>query len=203
MKKLFRILIIMFCLVMFDGVSSAQSPTDEKPLIIKGISLGMDIKEVRIKMENLLGKDWKVSFIGKTSDVLADYWQGDNNVFKMEIDWHSSSKSGIPDSKLIGEMRFSIQDKNNYYSGYISADKNNKVTRISFSGKLTDYLFSASKTEVEDFVDQFRRNYNLPEFNWFTGGWVYTTLNGYRLTIRTDKFLAIEDVPRKTKLKFD
>jgi hypothetical protein len=213
MRKIFRMLIILFCLVMLNGVSSAQSTTDEKPLIIKGISLGMDINEARMKMESLLVKDWRVSLVGKTEDVLADYRNGDNNVFKMQVNWHRSSsyKYDIPDSKLIGEMGFAIQDKNNYYSGYISADKTNKVTRISFSGKLTNYIFSASSIEVHDFVEQFRESYNLPEFNWIVGGWVYTSPKGYTLTIRTDKFLEIlaikteigEDVPKKTKLKFD
>src|SRR3989304_1770078 len=139
--------------------------------------------------------DWRVSLVGKTSDVLADYRNGDNRVFRMVVDWRLSSKSEGPDSKLIGEMGFAIQDKsNNYYSGYISADKSNKVTRISFSGKLTDYIFSVSDVEVHDFVEQFRMNYNMPEFKWIVGGWVYRSPNGYRLTIHTDKFLEIDAI---------
>jgi len=144
-------------------------------------------------MVNLLGKDWKVSPVGKTEDILADYRSGDTNIFLDNFAQRDPKRrTDISDFKFPGGWGFAIQGKNNYYSGYISADKSsNKVTRISFNGKITDHIFSASNTEVHDFVEQFRTYYNLPDFNWIVGGWTYASPNGYTLTIRKDKFLDI------------
>ena len=80
---------VLGMLTLSSATLAIAQQSSEKPLIIKGMRIGMDINEARTKMLNLLGKDWKVSPVGKKEDLLADYRLGDYDIFlgQVPIEW--------------------------------------------------------------------------------------------------------------------
>ena len=165
-------IISIFLLLTSISLANAQQEgaanKAEKPIIIKGLYLGMDIGEAKRIMEQLVGKEWTVSPIDITEKVVADYSSvgGDKEIF-------SDSQFYFP--FITGEKGFAIQSKNSKsYYGYISTDMSgNKVSRISLSGILIDYILDTKEIDVDVFVKQFTKYYNLPELNWIRHGWMY------------------------------
>jgi hypothetical protein len=202
MKQVIKFFVIAFIVLFYCNVTIAA----EKPLIIKGLYIGMDINEARNILTQLLGKEWKLSTVGKSVQVLENYRFGNTEIFGFKDD-----KSAFYSPPNVGDRGFAIIDHYDNYEGYISCDKNNdKVTRISFSGKLTDAVFSTAKIKVDDFVSSFWTNYDMPEFNWIPFGWMYTSPNGYTIKIKTNKLIDINKTPEeavkpgeKPKIKFD
>jgi hypothetical protein len=202
MRQAIKIVVIAFIVLFYCNVTMAA----EKPLIIKGLYIGMDINEARNILTQLLGKEWKLSTVGKSVQVLEDYRFGNTEIFGIKDD-----KSAFHSPPNVGDRGFAIIDHYGSYEGYISCDKNNdKVTRISFSGKLTDAVFSTAKIKVDDFVSSFWTNYDMPEFNWIPFGWMYTSPNGYTIKIKTNKLIDINKTPgepvkqgEQPKIKFD
>lgn len=192
-----RIVIIVLCLFCISHELQALANAEEKPLVIKGISLDMDIYEARMVMDKLLSKDWVVSSVGKSDNLLTDYRFGDELIFG----------NGKDKLSIVGKKGFFIKNRSDYYAAFVSADeKSNKINRISFSGKFSDELFSTSKISADDFVDAFRDYYNLPEFNWIAYGWIYSSRKyNYTLTIKIDKFIDVkkEQAPNKIKINFN
>jgi hypothetical protein len=185
-------------------ISNSQNvAASEKSLVIKGLYIGMDIHEARKIMESLLGHDWNISPIGETKKVLQDYRFGDEEIF-------GALGPSYLTASITGDRGFAIYNKSDYYCGYISTDKtNDKVTRISFSGRLTDYIFSTKAVDSHDFVKAFWTHYNMPEFNWIIAGWIYSSPKGYTIKIKTSKFIDIKkdedkkEDPNKFKIQFD
>lgn len=205
MRQVIRIVVIVFIVLFYCNVTIAA----EKPLIIKGLYIGMDINEARNILTKLLGKEWKLSAVGNSEKVLEDYKFGSSDIFgNRDIFW-SFRKPPVGDRGFaIIEICSRIFGNYDNYEGYISCDKNNdKVTRISFGEKLTDTLFATSEMNADDFVSLFRTNYDMPEFNWITHGWLYTSPNGYTIKIKTNKLIDINKTPleqmEKPKIKFD
>jgi hypothetical protein len=178
------VFIVMFC--------CSAVMAQEKPLIIKGLYIGMDVNDARKITEGLLGKEWTVSLVGDSMKVLEDYRFGAIEIFGKKLDMLSI----YTPQAMIGERGFAIISNSasdyNSYEGFIGADQNNRVTRISFSKKITNFLFSASKIDAEDFAPSFWKYYNMPEFGWIPYGWAYTSPNGYTVTIKTDKLIDIK-----------
>jgi hypothetical protein len=204
------IIILLFLCASNTSLANAQctcTPPAEKPLIIKGLSIGMDVYDARKVMEQFLSKDWKISPVGVT-DKLTDNYRfagGDREIFG------SLPKDNVLKPSIVGDWGFAVQvnSSDEPYHGYVSADKgNNKVTRISFGGKLTNSIFSSTKIEAEDFVKQFAEHYNMPEFNWIAFGWQYPSPKGYIVNITTDKLIdirkeTVKEPVKKPKIQFD
>jgi hypothetical protein len=156
----------------------------------------MDIYKARKIYEDLLSKDWIVSPIDSTSRLLENYQNdfGDRKIFN------------VYKPRIVGKRGFLIKNKDGYYGGFISDDENiNKVDQITFSGRLTDYIFSSATIDIDDFMEQFQNYYGLYFFSNIAGGWTYTSRNGYIITIMTDKRIDIKkcDLSKKTMIKFD
>jgi len=168
----------------------------EKQIILKGIYLGMDIGEARKIMEQLAGKEWTVTTVDITEKVMADYRAvgGDREIF-------SDARFYFP--FIAGEKGFAIQSKNpKAYYGYISTDASgSKVSRISLSGILVDYIFETKEIGVEVFVKEFTKYYNLPELTGVRHGWVYTNeKREYTLIITIWKLIDLKKDQTKAKL---
>ena len=194
MKRIITIITI-FIVLFFCSAVMAQ----EKPLIIKGLYIGMNVNDARNIIEKLLGKEWKITPIEDSMKVLEDYRFGETKIF--------GTKDSSRYQSIVGDRGFAIII-NTDYEGFISSDKNNKVTRISFSGQITNLLFSSSNINAKDFATSFWENYNMPEFNWIIAGWTYTSPNGYTIIIKTDKFIDIkkEEIAKlidKPNVKFE
>jgi len=203
MEKIIKLIAIALIVFVCCNVTIAA----EKPLIIKGLYIGMDINEARNILTQLLGKEWKLSNIGDSWKILQDYRFGNKEIFG-----GTDEHLGLYSKPNIGDRGFAIIDNDRNYEGYISCEKNNdKVTRISLSGKLTDIILSTAKLNAEDFASAFWTNFNMPEFNWIPFGWMYTSPNGYTIKIKTNKLIDInripidnsKDVADKSKIKFD
>jgi hypothetical protein len=201
MRYVIKIIVIAFSILFFCNVTIAA----EKPLIIKGLYIGMDINDARNILIQLLGKEWKIGIVGDSKQVLQDYRFGEEKIFGTRDKY-----LGTFTQPNVGDRGFAIIDNYNTYEGYMSCNNNDKVTRISFGGRLTDAIFSAAKVNAEDFASAFWNTYNMPEFNWIPYGWQYISPNGYSITIKTDKLIDIKvdtivDTIRKpnSKIKFD
>jgi len=198
MKRIITIITI-FIVLFFCSAVMAQ----EKPLIVKGLYIGMDVNEARNIIEKLLGKEWKITPIGDSMTVLQDYRFGETKIFG------TKDNLSIFRGSIVGDRGFAIIFKiYDSYEGFISSDKNNKVTRISFSGQIANLLFSSSNINAEDYATSFWKNYNMPDFNWIIAGWTYTSPNGYTIIIKTDKFIDIkkEEIAKlidKPNVKFE
>ena len=167
----------------------------EKPIILKGISLGMDIGEARRIMEELVGKDWTVTPVDITEKVVADYRSvgGDREIF-------SDARFYFP--FIPGEKGFAIQSKSpKAYYGYISTDASgSKVARISLAGILVDDIFDTKEIGAEVFVKQFTKYYNLPELTGVFHGWMYKNeKKEYALIITIWKLIDLKKDQTKAK----
>lgn len=200
-KRLFVIFeIVFFVAYLFSTIAIAEPPSakkvkaNEKLITIKGLSIGIDINAARKICEDLLGKDWIVSEIGARNELMADYQERARN------DW-------LP---ISGKHGFLIKKKDGYAGGlgFVSDDEENgRVTRITFSGELIDYIYSAEGVHADYFVEDFRAHFGLPDLPWIRGGWQYSSPYGYVLTIMNDKSIDIKKrvtaKPLRPKIKFD
>jgi hypothetical protein len=167
----------LFVTVAVAQVQGNAKP-NEKPIVLKGLSLGMDINEARKICANLLSKNWNISQIGAREKLMEDY----NDSFRREK---------MP---AVGMRGFLIKNKGGYIDGYgfISEDGLGKVTQITFSGELTNDIFSVQNTETDQFVSDFIDNFGLPELQWIKHGWSYKSAKGYELMITNEKAMDIK-----------
>jgi hypothetical protein len=185
MKKI-EIILVVAIITLFACSAFAS----EKPLIFKGLYIGMNSNDAKSIFTKKLGKEWKISDTGKTSEILPANFSGDDRIFGIS----DKRMNGHRTDANIGEYGFAIVNKDNSYEGFVSVNpKNGKVIRLSFSGQITDMLFSTSNISVDEFVSSFYRHYNMPEFGWIRHGWVYTSPLGYTITIYSDKFIDVKD----------
>jgi hypothetical protein len=191
-------IIIIASIIMLFACSAIAA---EKPLIFKGLYLGINSGEARNIFAQKLGKEWKISDTGMTSKILPANFSGDDRIFG----WPDKRMNGRRMDANIGEYGFAIISKNDSYEGFVSVNPaNGKVIRLSFSGEITDILFSTSNIYANEFVSSFSGNYNMPDFNWIPHGWIYTSLLGYIITIYTDKLIDVKnkEVPSQ-KINFN
>jgi hypothetical protein len=195
------LVIIVFVFLLLAGVStgiaqqSVVANNAEKPIIFKGLQLGMDIGEARKTMEKLVGKEWSVSPIDITEKVVADYrsFGGDREIF-------NDAQFYFPFA--VGEKGFAVQNKSSKaFYGYVSTDESgNKVSRIALSGILVDYIFNTKDIDVENFVKELTKYYNLPELSWIRRGWQHTNAQKeYSLKITVWKLIDLKK--EQTKIK--
>jgi hypothetical protein len=199
--RLFMIFeIVIFVAYIFTTISIAETEsykkTNERPIILKGLSIGMDINEARKICEDLLRKNWIVSQIDNRNILMDDYLESFRN-------------DKLP---IVGKRGFLIKNKGGYIDGYgfISDDDGNgKVAQITFSGELTDYIFLTEEVHADYFVEDFTKNFGLPDLPWIRNGWAYSSPYGYELTIMRNKSIDIKKsdpgkpTKPKRKIKFD
>ncbi|OPY86133.1 MAG: hypothetical protein A4E71_01758 [Smithella sp. PtaU1.Bin162] len=186
MKKFLIFLSIIILLFSVNAIAA------EKPITIKKMYIGMNVDDARNTVQQLLGKEWKITPTGDAKDVLADYRFGNELIF---------GKPGTAKPVLISEFGFAIYDLDNTYEGFIGCDKNTKqVTGISLGGILVDIIYDSKKVSAEDFVEQLSEHFNLPELSGMFMGWTFTSKNGYTLNIWTNKTLHIKkDLTKKNR----
>jgi hypothetical protein len=194
--SLLSVAVVLCSFYLFVAAAGAQvqgeAKANERPIVLKGMSLGMDISEARKICVNLLAKDWNISQIGARDDLMADY----RDTF------------GADRMPAVGLLGFLIKSKGGYLKGYgfISDDGSGKVSQITFSGELTDYIFSVTSIDADRFVSAFIKNFQLPEFQWIKHGWYYASPKGYELTFMNDKAMDIKKSDKgktEIKIKFD
>jgi hypothetical protein len=179
--------IILITIIAVIGLFNLNTAiAQEKPLVIKGLFIGMETTEAKQILMQLLPHNWTISQTGETYKVLLNYRTGNSEIF-------GNLGTGYLYAKFCpGATGFAII-RDNFYEGYISTDKSgNKVTRITLSGTITDQIYSSAKIDAENFASAFWKNYNMPDFNWIPYGWQYISPMGYTVTIMTDKLIDIK-----------
>jgi hypothetical protein len=188
------IVFAMSCMNMTFAEEINKNKVSEKPMILKGLSIGMDINEARKTCEDLLSKDWIVSNIGYI--LIPDCMERFSN----------------ENQPIVSRRGFVIKNKGGYAAGYgfVSEDEGNgKVTQITFSGELTDYLFLTEGLHADYFVEDFTKNFGLPNLPWIRHGWAYSSPYGYDLTIMITKSIDLKKnttdkaIQPKRKIKFN
>jgi len=200
MKKRLFIIIGIVLLVAYTSVSVAASEAQrnvkvkEKQIILKGLSIGMDINEARKICINIVGKNWTVSQVEDSNTLMTH----DREYFKKNK------------MRMFGKQGFLMKNKDSNLTGYgfiIDDDGNGKVTEIFLSGELTDYIFLTNDVHADYFVEEFKKYFGLPNLPWIFRGWQYSSPYGYVLTIMTDKSIDLKRnrpiILRRPKIKFD
>jgi hypothetical protein len=197
------LLLIFFLLINNTAIyaEDTSDKTKEKPLVIKGLSIGMNGDDARTIMEKIVGPDWILTKTGPAQKVCEDYKDGDYEIFETKPLTNDTSPSLFSKPILYGKYGFAIKNSKDFYVGFIFIDeKTNKVIRIAFGGKLTDYIFNSSNVYADEFVEQFRVNYNMPDFYWILHGWQHKSIYGYTVQITTSKRI---DIQLTGKVNFD
>ncbi|MEN6620012.1 MAG: hypothetical protein ABFD50_00460 [Smithella sp.] len=181
-KAITPLIIAIICIFSIQAIAD-----NEKPLLIKGLFIGMNANQAKTIISDLLPKaEWKVTEMDKSSQLIPRVFNGDSNIF---------GNKTIDDSRIggiTGDYGFAIIDKDNSYEGFIGIEEaTGKVIRMSFSGRITDILFASSAKNADQFASSFWTDYNMPAFNWIPRGWIYSSPLGYVITIKTDKFIDI------------
>jgi len=182
---------VLCSLYLFAAAAGAQvqgeAKANEKPIVLKGMSLGMDVGEARKICVNLLAKDWNISQVGPRTKLMEDY----RDEFR---------RDKLP---ALGNQGFLIKSKGGYIDGFgfISSDTAGKVTQIAFSGELTDYMFDVKELPTDQFVNDFINHFRLPEFQWIKHGWSYASRNGYEVMFMNDKAMDLKKSDRGKYLK--
>jgi hypothetical protein len=188
------IVLVLFFVTLTFAEEKNKDKISEKPIIMKGLSIGMDVNEARKTCEDLLSKDWIISHIGYI--LIPDCMERFSN-------------ESAPN---VCGRGFVIKNKGGYAAGYgfiSDGEGNGKVTQITFSGELTDYLFLTKGLHADYFVEDFTKNFGLPNLPWIRHGWAYSSPYGYDLTIMITKSIDLKKNPTsktiqpKRKIKFD
>lgn len=168
------------------GVSPSQSAAAAKPVApkeasikVKGLYIGMDIQSVPALMkENFAGKK---NFAG--------------------MDWAISDVTKVDASAR--DLRVLVIDQGNLYvsigstaGGIVIATPDGKVFAIELSSLIVNDLFNAADMDASAFVKQFISAYDIPEMKVSDNlqSWTYTSPDGVKVTIDTQKNVSLEKV---------
>jgi hypothetical protein len=186
---IFSVFLFLSCVAIATAQQNGDANGNEKTIIIKGLYIGMDIDEAKRVTEKLLGPDWVVSAVGLTTKTAYDYRfvGGEEKIFG------GLGNRAIASPPITGSRGFAIQNKKTQsFEGFVSTDAANKVERISLSGKLVDHIFSCENIYAQEFQEEFRKSYNLPDLYWIPHGWTYPSAKGYTLRIMIDKLVDVK-----------
>jgi len=177
-----------------DNNRKANTETASKDLKIKGFYLGMNIDDAA----NLLGE--YVKFRPEV-ESLSNY----SNAQK--------SQPGCPLALLLNNApntEYAIASLGGFH---IEADGDKKVTRIAFFSDFSNKLFNSIDMDIETFIENFKKAYRIPDFKLIVTEnndtympevtYEYSSPDGYKITISSDKSLEIKVIPKPTERGFD
>jgi len=174
--------VVFAIIIHLTGFSKADgqgiNKYTEKPISIKGLSLGMNVNDARNIAIKLFDKNYVVTPVADSKYLLKEYSE---NQYINSIHLFRTGKG------------FFIQGIYSHNNGFVIAEGNDdKVTRICLNGSIINFLYSASEVSADDFVEQFESHFGLPALFWIPHGWTYSSaLYGYTLMITTNKLIDI------------
>lgn len=90
---------------------------------------------------------------------------------------------------------------------FIPCNCNDPVSRIIIPSYAVNILFNVSDMSAENFVQNFIDSYSIPEmtpeYKNNTSYWTYTSFDGYKISIDTEKTIYLESIATKKERKFD
>jgi len=196
--------------VSYDN-RKANTETTSNDLKIKGFYLGMNIDEA----VELLNSQY-TEYVGHQLQV------------ELLIEDESITPQNIPTARMVFVARArAIIDPNTIYvidsnavygpltggDVHIEADGDKKVTRIAFSSSFSNKLFNSIDMDIETFIENFKKAYRIPDFKLIVTEnnntympeitYEYSSPDGYKITISSDKSLEIKVIPKPTERGFD
>lgn len=197
------------------GVSPSQpaaaKPVESKPtapkdatIKVKGLYIGMDIQTVpALLKEKLAGKDWIISDAAQGSTLNAIFHKARSDGSNMTdaekqsmtstmLALGASSLSPLePEYFFVGIVQLPFSD-----GGKFVALPDRKVGLILLNGSLVNDLFNAADMDASAFVKQFISAYDIPEMKVSDNlqSWTYTSPDGVKVTIDTQKKVSLEKV---------
>lgn len=178
-KTIFLISILIFFIVQCSPKSETKesnATNNEKRLVVKGLSLGMDFGKAREQVLKLFEE------VGFTSEIETEI---EANKTEVRVGDY------FIDSSIICVS--------------IWKDQGNKLSKIEMSSDATNKFFNATNINAEDFVKEFASNYSVPamkpekdEIVGYTY-WKYESKDGWYIKINDAKYITIETI----KPKFD
>lgn len=178
-RTIFLISILIFFIVQCsprNETKESSTKNNEKKLVVKGLSLGMDYGKAREQVLKLFEE------AGFTSEI--------------EIEIESNKTEVRVGDYIAGYSIIWV---------CIWKDKENKLSKIEMSSDATNKFFHATNINAENFAKEFAGNFGLPamkpekdEILGYTY-WKYESKDGWYVKINDAKYITIE----KIKLKFD
>ena len=142
-------------------------------LKVKGLYIGMDIKDAYNILSNSLSGEYGVQIL---------YNPPEDMILKAD-------KSYV----LIGMMGM---------MGNVVADKNNHVERITLGSEVVNKIFNSSNMDIMEFIQQFQKSYNIDfELSADYQSMYYTSPDGSKITISDDKNIEMLKVPSKRQVE--
>jgi len=193
------------------GTSPSQSAAAAKPVApkeasikVKGLYIGMDIQSVpALLKEKLAGKDWIISDAaqGSALNAILQKGRGDGS------DMTDAEKQSMTSTILaLGANSISPLEPEYFFVGIAQppfsgggkfvALPDRKVGLILLKGSLVNDLFNAADMDASAFVKQFISAYDIPEMKVSDNlqSWTYTSPDGVKVTIDTQKNVTLEKV---------
>ena len=171
---------------------------------IKGLYIGMDIKDVN---------DWFNEKFGKTNVSILEGKEKGAPKILIGTDLSLSQVRGyvkmsmedpsFPLEAAIGQARLMTEGKITIDISEICANTNGAIDEISLTSSFVNYLFKTSDMEASEFVRQFTESYKLPKMSISDDyqTWSYTSPDGVKIIIDGEKNILIKKVENKAKVK--
>lgn len=192
------------------GTSPGQPAAAVKPatpkgttIKIKGIYVGMDIQSVpALLKEKLAGKDWIITDAAKGSAIINLRDKSESLLTDAEKQIVTSqvinfASVGIPVPYFPEPEDFYVFIAKTFASGgWISAGPDGKVAAILLRNEFVNDSFNAADMDASAFVKQFISAYDIPEMKVSDNlqSWTYTSPDGVKVTIDTQKNVSLEKV---------
>ena len=179
---------------------SAQAGPDNpgSPPQIKGLAIGMGFSRLPL---------WFDAKLKKTNIAYEIFTGGETNVFMIarsdNLRYLQEQDKGEKSPATLREYQLkNLPNGHQEVPSFIEADAKGTVLSIVLQPSLVNYLFQAKDIEFSEFKKLFVDSYlkDLP-INDTSDSFSWTTENGVKITVGSDKTLVMKKVAEPTKVK--
>lgn len=168
---------------------TASPQKHEDKLTVKGLSMGMNLNSAtEIIKKLLIGYDTNGRLLKVTESKTAN----GSIEARIEIDIgpvNKEDQASLQKSFLLGLLSLAS-------AVVIEADQNRNLTKIQFPATAVDHIFGSSEMDAREFAQHFVNAYPIQQLTVLKNGegWYAVTKDGTRVTITTEKELALQKV---------
>jgi hypothetical protein len=161
----------------------------ETSIKIKGVSLGMELKNAHDVLEQkLAGTQWKVSQVCMSK--LSKKWM-------LVVCINPVSASNFDQALTMTAMGIGG------VGAILRADEDGRVVYVNLLPGFVDDIFKASNMEAREFAEQFTSAYKIPEMNISEqmDSWTYSSPDGVKVTVDMNKKVLLEKTASEEERK--
>jgi hypothetical protein len=196
---------------------------------IKGLTLGMTIDEALDVVNSRIAPELgcrEFEIVSLPVEFLDqprpnDQGAGSAHGYAIMESWDPENKLAIQNGEIEAKrLEIYIDMRARSSPIIVQADQDRIVKRITFESRATDKLFLVRDMSHEDFAKAIMENYGVPELKPYedweilmaTGGWEYSSPEGYRIRIKTSMAglalpgapsIELVVIPKEPERKFD